>query len=76
MITQNHPSGNSRASHQDFNLTENLISKTNALKKEMYDHVVIGKYEAYRFSTRMSFPHKAHERDEKKHKAKSMTFSR
>lgn len=76
MITHNHPSGNSRASHQDFNLTENLISKTNALKKEMYDHVVIGKYEAYRFSTRMSFPHKAHERDEKKHKAKSMTFSR
>lgn len=32
--------------------------------------------ETYRFSMRMSFPHKAHERDEKKQKSKSMTFSR
>ena len=76
MITHNHPSGNSRVSEQDIKMTENLIFKAIALKKEMYDHVVIGKYETYRFSMRMSFPHKAHERDEKKQKSKSMTFSR
>lgn len=76
MITHNHPSGDSRASHQDLKMTENLISKANVLKKEMYDHVVIGKYNTYRFSTRMSFPHNAHERDAKKQKAKSITFSR
>ena len=76
MITHNHPSGNSRVSEQDIKMTENLIFKAIALKKEMYDHVVIGKYETYRFSMRMSFPHKSHERDEKKQKSKSMTFSR
>lgn len=76
MITHNHPSGDSRASDIDIKMTENLISKANVLKKEIYDHVIIGKYETYRLSMRMSFPHKAHERDEKKQKSKSMTFSR
>lgn len=44
ILAHNHPSGNTRPSKQDIEITKRLIESGNILGIEILDHIIIGEY--------------------------------
>ena len=53
ILVHNHPSGNSKPSKADINLTTDIRKACDMVNITIHDHVIIGKNEFYSFRTNM-----------------------
>lgn len=53
ILVHNHPSGNSKPSNSDIDLTTQIINACKTVNVSVHDHVIIGKGEYYSFKTNM-----------------------
>lgn len=58
MLAHNHPSGIPEPSNDDLIMTKSINQMSTTLKKELYDHVIIGKYSVYSMDTSLSLKEK------------------
>jgi DNA repair protein RadC len=53
ILVHNHPSGNSKPSNSDIDLTTQIVNACKTVNVSVHDHVIIGKGEYYSFKTNM-----------------------
>ena len=53
ILVHNHPSGNSKPSNSDIDLTAQIVNACKTVNVSVHDHVIIGKGEYYSFKTNM-----------------------
>lgn len=53
ILVHNHPSGNSKPSNSDIDLTAQIVNACKTVNVLVHDHVIIGKGEYYSFKTNM-----------------------
>ncbi|MFK7967873.1 MAG: RadC family protein [Rickettsiaceae bacterium] len=53
ILVHNHPSGNTKPSNSDIDLTTQIVNACKTVNVSVHDHVIIGKGEFYSFKTNM-----------------------
>jgi DNA repair protein RadC len=53
ILVHNHPSGNSKPSNADIDLTAQIVNACNTINVSVHDHVIIGNGEYYSFKSNM-----------------------